>query len=85
MENKSPKFQLNGTDFWKVLRGTLIMLVAAGLYGVISFVAEQYQTWEYVVCVAEFPCVDTAFLAIPAISGLLELGRRFLSGLRNEE
>lgn len=77
---ESPKFTINGTDIWKAIRGGLVTLAAAALTGLIGFVGANYESWQYQVCLDSLPCFDAAFLAIPAIGTLLELGRRWLSG-----
>lgn len=79
-ETPSPKFSINGQDVWKTLRGGLIILASVVITAVLGYVATAYETWNYIVCAAELPCIDLRFLAVPVISSILELGRRWLSG-----
>ena len=83
--NESPKFSLNGADLWKTIRGGIITLAAVALTAMLAFVADQYQSWDYSLCVPASGgnsfCIDMRLFAIPFIGSVIELGRRFVAGL----
>lgn len=77
---QSKQFTINGTDVWKTVRGALITLAAVALAPVVAYIGANYLNWSYNVCIADYPCFDTTFIAIPVIGALLELARRWLVG-----
>ncbi len=82
MQNTSPRFSINWTDILKTLRGTLVTIAGAAIWAAVAFVSTHYQSWSYSVCVTisgTQHCFDLAVLGIPAIGGLVELVRRYLT------
>lgn len=71
----SPKFSLNTTDIYKILRG--LMLGIAGF--VIAYIGSVYLDISYVVTLGGHT-FDFTSVATVAIGSMLEAGRRFLAG-----
>jgi len=79
MENKSPKFRVDLVDIWKVSRGALLTAFAS----ILTVIGAQYANIDYRFC-TETACYSFAFIAVPVIGALLELGRRFLSNYQTQ-
>lgn len=74
MNNTSPRFSLNATDLWKVLRGGAVTVLAT----ILTYVASIYMNFNYTIVYGETAINLTPF-AIPVIGAIIEFGRRFVA------
>lgn len=71
----SPKYVLNATDAWKIVRGALVTALGA----FITYVSQIYLNVDYSATIYGH-VVNFAPLAIVVIGALIETGRRFVAG-----
>lgn len=79
MNNASSRFSVNTTDLAKTARGLGITALSAALV----YLSDVYASLDYTVCLGS-QCFNTAFIAIPLVGALLELGRRFVTDYKGK-